>query len=75
MTTFNAEGASLGAALGSPPGWYWYLPSPPCSSHGLLLAAWATFRSEEELVGDRAAVVSIARAQILFAEVMARSGR
>lgn len=53
MTTFNAEGASF-LELVSPPGWYWYLPSPPPSSQGLLFGAWATARSEEALVGDRA---------------------
>lgn len=58
MTTLRADGASFFGALGSPPGWYWYLPEPPPSSHGLLLAASATRRSEEALVGDRAAVVS-----------------
>lgn len=55
---FNAEGASFLGALGSPPGWYWYLPSPPADSHGLLFSAWLTLRSEEELVGDRAVIVS-----------------
>lgn len=59
MTVFNAEGASF-LTRSSPPGWYWYLPSPPPSSQGLLLAAWATLRSEEAEVGDRAATVSIA---------------
>lgn len=58
MTEFNAEGASFLGALGSPPGWYWYLPSPPPSSQGLLLAASATVRSEEALVGERAGMVS-----------------
>jgi len=57
-TSFNAEGASFLGALKSPPGWYWYLPSPPPSSHGLLLGAWETERSEEALVGERAACVS-----------------
>lgn len=61
MTTFSAEGASFLVEV-SPPGWYWYLPSPPPSSQGLLLGAWATLRSEEALVGDRAGIVSKGRA-------------
>lgn len=63
-TTFNADGASFLGALVSPPGWYWYLPSPPPSSQGLLLGAWETDRSEEALVGDRAADVSDVRHQV-----------
>jgi hypothetical protein len=58
MTVFNAEGASFLGAFMSPPGWYWYLPSPPPDSQGLLFSAWATLRSEEALVGDRAVTVS-----------------
>jgi hypothetical protein len=55
MTTFKADGASFLGAFGSPPGWYWYLPSPPPSFHGSLSAALETWRSDEALVGDRAA--------------------
>jgi hypothetical protein len=55
MTTFNAEGASFLGALRSPPGWYWYLPSPPPSFQGSLSSACAMVRCDEELVGFRAA--------------------
>ena len=55
MTTFNAEGASFLGALRSPPGWYWYLPSPPPSFQGSLFSACAIVRCEEALVGFRAA--------------------
>jgi hypothetical protein len=75
MTVFNAEGASFLGALGSPPGWYWYLPSPPPDSHGLLFAAWLTLRSEEALVGDRAATVSHARLKMDFRGMARRSGK
>lgn len=54
MTTFSAEGASFLGALVSPPGWYWYLPSPPPSFQGSLSSALETVRSDEALVGDRA---------------------
>jgi hypothetical protein len=63
ITTLSADGASFLGALVSPPGWYWYLPSPPSSCQGLLLGAWATDRSEEALVGERAAKVSDVRGQ------------
>lgn len=39
--------------LVSPPGWYWYGPEPP-SFHGSLSVAFATVRSDEALVGERA---------------------
>jgi len=55
MTTFRAEGASF-LMLVSPPGWYWYGPSPPDCFHGSLCSALATARSEEALVGERAGV-------------------
>jgi hypothetical protein len=53
-TTFNAEGASF-LTLVSPPGWYWYGPDPPSSFQGSLCGALETARSEEALVGERAA--------------------
>lgn len=53
MTTLTALGASLGSACGSPPGWYWYLPSPAPVSHGMPELAMPTFSSEVEPVGER----------------------
>lgn len=52
-TTLSAEGASF-LTLVSPPGWYWYGPTPPSCFQGSLPAALATARSEEALVGERA---------------------
>lgn len=55
ITLCNADGASFGAFAGFPPGWYWYLKSPPAPSvcHGLEWAATATWASEVEEVGLR----------------------
>lgn len=52
-TTFKADGASF-LTLVSPPGWYWYGPAPPSCFHGSLSVAFATVRSDEALVGERA---------------------
>lgn len=52
MTSFKAEGASLRALEVSPPGWYWYLASPPVfqgSESGAMLTGF----SDEEEVGLR----------------------
>jgi hypothetical protein len=54
-TTFRAEGASF-FTLVSPPGWYWYGLEPPCFQ-GSLCSALETLRSDEALVGERAAQV------------------
>lgn len=54
-TTFRAEGASF-LMLVSPPGWYWYGLEPPVFQ-GSLCWALATVRSEEVLVGERAAQI------------------
>lgn len=54
-TTFRAEGASF-FTLVSPPGWYWYGLEPPCFQ-GSLCSALETDRSDEALVGERAARV------------------
>jgi len=54
-TTFRAEGASF-LTLVSPPGWYWYGLEPP-DFQGSLCSALATVRSDEALVGERAAQV------------------
>lgn len=51
--TLRALGASLGAWLGSPPGWYRYLPSDAPVSHGMPELAMPTEDSEVEPVGDR----------------------
>lgn len=56
-TTFRAEGASF-LTLVSPPGWYWYGLEPP-DFHGSLSLALATARSDEALVGERAAQVQL----------------
>lgn len=52
MVSFNALGASLGLALVSPPGWYWYLPVEPLIQ-GSEPCALATLASEEDDVGLR----------------------
>jgi hypothetical protein len=49
-TTLIALGASLGARLVSPPGWYWYLPSEPLSQG---IPAIPTDCSDVDLVGVR----------------------
>jgi hypothetical protein len=54
-TTFRAEGASF-LTLVSPPGWYWYGLEPP-DFQGSLCSALETVRSDEALVGERAAQV------------------
>lgn len=54
-TTLRAEGASF-FTLVSPPGWYWYGLEPPVFQ-GSLCSALETVRSEEALVGERAAQV------------------
>ncbi|KAJ8110707.1 hypothetical protein OPT61_g6511 [Boeremia exigua] len=54
-TTLRAEGASF-FTLVSPPGWYWYGLEPP-DFQGSLCSALETARSEEALVGERAARV------------------
>lgn len=61
ITLCRALGASLGALLGSPPGWYWYLkcsfgdePSLALSCfQGSVLGAMLTGASEDEDVGLR----------------------
>jgi hypothetical protein len=53
ITECSALGASLGAAFGSPPGWYWYFPVVP-DCHGAEFGAMLTGCSEEEDVGLRA---------------------
>lgn len=52
-TTLTALGASLGAAEGSPPGWYWYLPAPEPDSQGMEFLVWGTAVSSVEAVGLR----------------------
>ena len=52
MTSFMAEGASLGVALVSPPGKYWYLPEV-LLFHGSESMALATGASEVDDVGLR----------------------
>jgi hypothetical protein len=52
MTSLRAEGASLRGLLVSPPGWYWYLASPPVFQ-GSESTAMATGFSDEEEVGLR----------------------
>lgn len=61
-TTFKAEGASF-FTLVSPPGWYWYGLEPP-DFQGSLCSALETARSEEALVGERAARVQRGPAQL-----------
>jgi hypothetical protein len=39
--------------LGSPPGWYWYLPWVEPVSHGMLFLARGTVLSDVDLVGVR----------------------
>jgi hypothetical protein len=56
-TTFRAEGASF-LTLVSPPGWYWYGLEPP-DFQGSLCSALETVRSDEALVGERAAQVQL----------------
>ena len=61
MTLCRALGASLGAFLGSPPGWYWYLKCSFCLAspfaldvcQGIVPSAILTGASEEEDVGLR----------------------
>lgn len=59
MTECSALGAFFGAALGSPPGWYWYLKLPlaefPFDStcQGIVPSAMLTGASEDEEVGFR----------------------
>ena len=55
ITECNALGASLGAALGSPPGWYWYFPVVP-DCHGAEFGAMLTGASDDEEVGLRASL-------------------
>lgn len=55
-TTFKAEGASF-LTLVSPPGWYWYGLEPPPDFQGSLCSALETVRSDEALVGERAAQI------------------
>ena len=52
ITSLRAEGASLRGLMVSPPGWYWYLASPPVFQ-GSESAAMATGFSDEEEVGLR----------------------
>lgn len=47
----TALGASFGAALRSPPGWYWYLPWVEPVSHGMLALARGTLLSDVDVVG------------------------
>jgi len=57
-TECRALGASLGAALGSPPGWYWYFPEVP-DCHGAEFGAILTGCSDEEEVGLRATLAHV----------------
>ena len=52
ITSFKADGASFGVALGSPPGWYLYLPEVS-DFQGSESIAFATGDSEVEEVGLR----------------------
>lgn len=52
-TTLRALGASLGAILESPPGWYLYLPSVEPVSQGIPSLARPMVASDVDLVGDR----------------------
>ena len=52
-TTLTALGASLGALLVSPPGWYEYLPSLASPSHGIPPLEMVTDSSDVDLVGVR----------------------
>lgn len=58
-TTLTALGASLGAWLGSPPGWYRYLPSDAPVSQGMPELAMPTEDSEVEPVGDRPFLIHV----------------
>jgi len=55
ITECNALGASLGAAFGSPLGWYWYFPVVP-DCHGAELGAMLTGASDDDDVGLRASL-------------------
>ena len=55
ITECSALGASLGAAFGSPLGWYWYFPVVP-DCHGAELGAMLTGASDEDEVGLRASL-------------------
>ena len=52
-TTFRPDGASLGAWLVSPPGWYWYFAPEP-DFQGSLPGILATTFSLVAPVGERA---------------------
>lgn len=72
--TFRALGASLGAASGSPPGWYLYLPSVEPVSQGMPDLAMPTSFSEVDLVGVRPRIDGISRCSddLTLARIMQR---